>query len=185
MAARPATAAIIAKSIIGRSTPAPHGWVGTRRHAHWPLLLYFLAHSVHAQMSIGVGRDVHFAPGTQTLFLNYQPLASHLELFAAAWRGQYYGQAFGADYRCNFGRLFGAFGAAYLPDPNQISGTRGNFAIHLGYRLSRQWSVTLRHFSNGKQIFHWTTRPNEGWNFLSIEYTLDPGAEPGAHDCMR
>ncbi len=136
-------------------------------------------------MSIGAGADVYYARGTQALFLTYQPRASHLDFLAGAWRGQYTGQAYGIAYRCTFDRLIGAFGAAYLPKVNGISGTRGNFEIGLGYQMTRRWSIFWRHFSNGSQVFLWTDRANQGWNFLTLDYTFDSGADVPARECIQ
>lgn len=147
------------------------------------LLIFPAAHTAHADVSLGAGRDVHFAPGTQGLFLNYWRDKSHFDFFVAAWRGQHYGQAYGFDYRCDLGRPFLAFGAAYLPKRNNLNGTKANFAIRLGYRLTRHWSLNWQHYSDGKFIFHWTSRPNDGWNFLTLDYTFGAGTDPSLHNC--
>ncbi|MHB8453516.1 MAG: hypothetical protein ACYDDO_02210 [Acidiferrobacterales bacterium] len=145
----------------------------------------FVTFAAKAQLSIGAGVDVSKARGTQAVFLTYQPRTSHLDFLAGAWRGRYYGQAYGIAYRCNFGQLFGTFGAAYLPKVNNISGTHANFNIELGYQMTPRWGILWQHFSNGKGIFRWTTRANAGWNFLVLKYTFDSGVSAPTKSCIR
>ncbi len=169
---------------VGRNPLAPHEYLAKIRLVATSLLVTLLfSNTAHAALSLGAGRDIHFAPGTQGLFLNYRQHKSHFDFFVDAWRGEFYGRAYGIDYRCEYGRSLFAFGGAYLSTVTHLNGTKGNFAIRLGYRLTSHWSLNLRHFSNGKQIFLWTSKPNDGWNFVTLDYTFGRNPSLSTHNC--
>ncbi len=152
--------------------------------ANWLLLLLFMLHGAWAAVSIGVGNDLLFAPRARALFLSYRPPTQHWVYFAGGWRGENDDEVYGAGYRCGFGRLSLMLGASYLTSVNDINGTRWNFAIQAAYQLGQHWALTYRHFSNADFIFHWSTGPNRGWNFLSIDYLFNARNDIAPKTCI-
>jgi len=122
--------------------------------------------------------------GSQALFVSYQKdsspifgLDSFCEVMLGSWNGGKRNNAIALSkgIRWNFhGKSYACFkpGGAYVTHTSSNTGTHLQFALDFALGTRREnidLSVSFKHFSNGKKIFHWTHHSNKGENFVTLQ----------------
>jgi len=132
------------------------------------------------------GEGFLFSSNTEALFVRYmkdaRPLfgrESFYDFSVASWNGPNHDDAVAItrglrwDWKEKNYFSFEA-GGAYLERTTDNLGTRLQFAFRFAFGLKAEEydiSIGYNHFSNGKEIFHWSG-PNNGENFLTLQIGL-------------
>ena len=130
------------------------------------------------------GLGIHYSTDSQSMFLSYHidsppifGLNNYYDVALGSWNGTNRNNAIvlakgiwwnlpGKSY------LSLEPGGAYIAKTTENLGTRLQFAFRfaLGVRTEKiDLSAGYRHFSNGKELFHWTDTSNYGENFITLQ----------------
>jgi hypothetical protein len=133
-------------------------------------------------IGIDAGRGNHNTMDTDAVFFRYVrelgmwiDMPIYGEFLAGRWDGTFENQAIslGLGTRYPFSdrwSLGGSAGVGYVHERNSHLGTHPQFVFRFGinYRVGKtEFSLTQRHYSNGKGIFGWDN-PNVGENFVML-----------------
>lgn len=137
-------------------------------------LLGWVAQCAKAETRLSATADIVHAPGTSAIFVEHRPAQIPVATIGGYYQGSRGDSALIAVELLS-PKVLGCragIGPAYVPNTNEVNGTRWNFSLSLYcYRL-RSAELVVRHISHGADFGIARERANLGWNFVGLSFSL-------------